>query len=158
MATTVAVAALLLRDEYMDVADLSATNANNADDLIMNVSLPAGFGDVLLLEVQVLYANLTGALVADAALVYSGAEVEIGRAVDGAAVAAVGASRFVRSSAGSVAATFRFAADIKPDQAVLWRQQELMVVRSPFLEAATSTGDVTAYARVRRLRNLGLKS
>lgn len=154
MTTTVTGLFATARDEYGDVAVLSAGSADPADDLNVFLGAPQGFGDYLLLEAAVYYVGIDTLRALPADYLYG---VAVGVSDNsGLIVAPVGAAMWIVFNSETVNATRALIAQVEPDQPVLVRSQETIVFQVPLMDtAAVPTSDVLLFARVKRLRQLG---
>lgn len=139
MATTLTIAS----ERWLDQVLLSGTLTDGAGaDTNEQLNLPAGIGDVAILELKVLVEGIT-TIVTDAVLGNLGFGAMIVSKDGSTDLDFVGVSRLYR-----VHAT-RLRGVLQPDPLVLWRQSEICVVALPDLES-TATGDI--FYRVKAVR------
>lgn len=135
---------------YNEIVVLQATAANEDGDTIMRCSLPAGFGDCVILEIFI--NTFTFATIATNYFEMCASAAIVG-AADGAFRDFIGATQF-RANRGTVAAptNIRTSPAIKPDEPVLWKESERVEVQFPELDTnAVPTADVEVYIKVQRL-------
>lgn len=113
-------------------------------DFVEAFRLPAGLGDVAIMEIMLQTSALATKL---ASLVNVGGVAQI---TTGSAVAdIVGEMRWANFSVS------QFEAYISPDPLVLWRQDEFLQLSGPELDTnAAPTGDLVVLAKVVRVRPL----
>lgn len=112
-------------------------------------NLPTGFGDVKIYET----AFLATSLGAGAALnVSQGVNFQIRDGVSNAVLDQIGCPLLVQVSATSMVAVNHL------EVVRLWRQTEQLLVQVQDLETATTTGDVSVFALVQRLRDVGAQA
>lgn len=147
------VASTLRSDRFEDESILIGlqSNIDNASNQYY-VSLPAGFGDCLLMETQISWDGIIS-LTTDAEYGFDGYIVD----VNGNVVDFIG-SEFSRRIF-SLANENKVGTRLFTDQPVMWRQVERVFIRANLQEAnAADTSDFSMFFRVKRLRNTGAPS
>lgn len=134
----------LLSERWLDEVLVYAVTANVGADAVTEYALPAGLGDVAIMEILFQDANI-------ATMVTLGLDVGVSaRMLSGATLGAVdfvGVGRLYRTQANYVHAV------INPDPLVLWRQSEYCQLFVPELDTnATPTDDQTVYFKCVRVR------
>lgn len=140
----------LARYANQDVLRVAQANFNSDGDTIVTLALPAGYGDVMLLELQLYIKDATDN---DGWIPSQGGVDAVLLDPSGAIMDFAGAAALW--SVGQVigAGTFGYGSRLAPDQPVKWLQSELLQVRFPYTDAtAADAADLTLLARVRKLR------
>lgn len=137
------VSAILRSDRAANQSVLSADDTNVDGALNTIISLPVGFGDVLVLNAQVQAVNIaTLFTIADQGVHWQLLDSAAGLARD-----FLGSSPWLKK--GALALT----SYIDPDQLVVWRETEQLQLQADEIDTnATPTADVVVLIRVRRLR------
>lgn len=132
-------------DRALEQVVLQGNELNVDGDKVVGWTLPTGFGDCVLLNVFV-GVNSIATMMADSTT--KGPTVYLWDATGYADV--VGTEPWTLRAADGVSAF------IDPDQAVFWREGELLYTAFPEADAnAAPTGDLQVVFKVRRLRQLG---
>lgn len=158
MGVAIAATVTQISDRYSDetvlVAGADNIDANNS--LAITVSQLAGFGDCLIMEMQLWESPITGLPSTTNIVDWRGAA---GYVIDVNAVVVdilgVGKTMLADTDAGAINAVARLA----PDQPVMWRQVERLFIDWAANETdAGDAADLRVFIRVKRLRNTGSPS
>jgi len=147
--TSYATTAGIVSERYAEEVTLSSAQANldNADN-DWTISLPAGFGDCLILEASYRVTSIE---------TFAATNVGLELGIEGSIVDASGVQQdFLGSGRGStigINAARGVAVDLKPDQPVRWNQSENLFLRLGEIDVgASDLSDAYVMIRVRRLR------
>lgn len=146
----------VINNRYGEQAFLQSGNDNitAGEDITSAVSLPAGFGDCLLLEAMLWYGFLSTRATSTNEFQIPGSVLYVVDA-SSALVDMVATGQFVTT--GSAAAdNGRGAVHYKPDQPVMWHEVERMFFELFDVVTAGTVSDIRFWFRVRRLRNQGV--